>query len=477
MLTRIHREGIVAATHVPTAGCDLTQLTNEELIAGTRRLVGASNQVFAMLLAHLGEVEARGLHRERACASLYTYCIYELRFSEDAAFRRVSAARLVKRFPVLYGAIASGELHLTGLLMLGPHLTPENHLEVLARAKHRTKKELGKLLRTLAPLPEPPARIEPLGPAPARPAKLRPSWADFVESLCPPVRDLPPGDAPREWVGEGWDALLVHRPEGIHQLEPAPARAGLLEPASGPSELLEPASGPSELLEPASGPSELLEPAPARAGLLEPAPARAGLLEPASGPSELLEPAPARAGLLEPAPARSGLLEPAPARAGLAPVTGPLRYGVQFSVAEEYVQLVEQAKALLSQAHSKSSLEEIHLRAMRLLVAELEKQRFGAKPRPRKPPAATRRSVYERDGGRCSYVDETGQRCRETRWLELHHLQAFARGGTHEATNVTLRCRAHNELAAEQDFGRACAERAASAQRHESLAAQTRGAE
>jgi hypothetical protein len=82
------------------------------------------------------------------------YCIYELRFSEDAAYRRVSAARLVKRFPALYDAIASGELHLTGLLMLGPHLTPENHLDVLGRAKHRTKKELGKLLRALDPLPD-----------------------------------------------------------------------------------------------------------------------------------------------------------------------------------------------------------------------------------------------------------------------------------------------------------------------------------
>ena len=138
MLTRLHPERIAAASHVPTAGCDLTHLTNDELIAGTRRLVGASNQVLAMLLVHLAEVEARGIHRQRACSSLYTYCIYELRFSEDAAYRRVSAARLVKRFPALYEAIASGELHLTGLLMLGPHLTPENHPDVLGRAKHRT---------------------------------------------------------------------------------------------------------------------------------------------------------------------------------------------------------------------------------------------------------------------------------------------------------------------------------------------------
>src|SRR4249920_2801305 len=116
---------------VPGGDAGLAHLSDRELLANTRALVGRSNQLFAALLAHLAEVEARGLHRERACSSLYTYCIYELRFSEDAAFRRVSAARLVKRFPALYEAIASGELHLTALLMLGPHLTPENHRDVL----------------------------------------------------------------------------------------------------------------------------------------------------------------------------------------------------------------------------------------------------------------------------------------------------------------------------------------------------------
>src|SRR5688572_5558363 len=138
-------------------------LTDEELLSGTRRLVCQSNRVLAALLAHLAEVEARGLHRTRACASLYIYCIYELRMSEDAAYRRVVAARLVKRFPVLFGAVERGELHLTALVLLAPHLTEANVAEVLARAKFRTKKEILKLVRLLSPLPDVPSRIEPLG--------------------------------------------------------------------------------------------------------------------------------------------------------------------------------------------------------------------------------------------------------------------------------------------------------------------------
>ena len=121
----------IVAKLVPGGSRSLAHLSDDELLANTRRLVGKSNQLFAALLVHLAEVEARGIHRVRRCASLYTYCIYELRFSEDAAARRSSAARLGKAFPLLFDAIANGELHLTGLLMLGPHLTPENHVEVL----------------------------------------------------------------------------------------------------------------------------------------------------------------------------------------------------------------------------------------------------------------------------------------------------------------------------------------------------------
>jgi hypothetical protein len=63
--------------------------------------------------------------------------------------------------------------------------------------------------------------------------------------------------------------------------------------------------------------------------------------------------------------------------------------------------------------------------------------------------------VAKRDGGRCTYVDPvTGKRCRETRRLELHHEHAHALGGPPTAKNLTLRCAAHNALAAEQDFGR-----------------------
>ena len=62
--------------------------------------------------------------------------------------------------------------------------------------------------------------------------------------------------------------------------------------------------------------------------------------------------------------------------------------------------------------------------------------------------------MFERDSARCTFVDGAAQRCRETHCLELHHLLPFAHGGEHRSSNVTLRCAAHNLLAAEDDFGR-----------------------
>ena len=68
--------------------------------------------------------------------------------------------------------------------------------------------------------------------------------------------------------------------------------------------------------------------------------------------------------------------------------------------------------------------------------------------------AAVRRTVWARDAGRCTYTDARGQRCRETSLLEFHHREPHAKGGPASLDNVTIYCRAHNQLAAERDFGR-----------------------
>jgi 5-methylcytosine-specific restriction endonuclease McrA len=99
---------------------------------------------------------------------------------------------------------------------------------------------------------------------------------------------------------------------------------------------------------------------------------------------------------------------------------------------------------------------------LRITLARLQGRRRGAgkkiseqPPRPgsRYVLAAVRHEVWRRDGGQCTFVGSTGQRCTSRHQLELHHIAPFARGGPPTTANLTLRCRAHNRYAAEKDFG------------------------
>ncbi len=447
------------------ASTGLSHLSDSELLATTRGLVGASNHVFAALLVHLAEVETRGLYRLRSCSSLYTYCIYELRFSEDAASRRAGAAKLVKRFPVLFEAIANGELHLTGLLTLGPHLTPENHVEVLARAKFRTKKEIAKLVRTLAPLPDVPDSIEPVRAALVAPRN--PTWAEFVESLCPPVRELRPGERPQDWAN---DAELT------------PALARVAEP---PSEL-PPLTGPLLYQVQFTATEEhvtLVERAKAllshrsigtslgdlhlqamRLLVAQLERKRFGAAPSHRPPRAVKRDAPAIRQNHESIESADGLDHPRQRDdAGSCRDTQPGGEPHQRGDAQPNSDPRQRGNS----CPDREPPSDDDPRQRGDSPPDGHEPPGGERERGRYIPVRVRRQVFERDGGRCAFVDERGQRCRETHWLEVHHLQPFERAGQHEIANLALRCHAHNALAAEQDFGRAHVEKRRES-RHES---------
>src|SRR5262245_8724421 len=94
--------------------------------------------------------------------------------------------------------------------------------------------------------------------------------------------------------------------------------------------------------------------------------------------------------------------------------------------------------------------------------------------RTRRPTAAVQRAVAERDGEQCTYVSPDGRRCEEKR-LEFDHIKAAALGGPPTVTNIRLRCRTHNGMAARQQFGDAYVElRAAGFRPNSSATASTR---
>jgi hypothetical protein len=82
-------------------------------------------------------------------------------------------------------------------------------------------------------------------------------------------------------------------------------------------------------------------------------------------------------------------------------------------------------------------------------------------------PRSARRSVVERDGLGCSWVDEHGVRCGCRSWLEYDHRRPRAKGGGSEPDNLRLLCRTHNRFAAEREYGRKHVEHSIAERRRE----------
>ena len=103
----------------------------------------------ARLVAALAEVDARRLWADAGCSSLYDYCTRVLRFSEQEAYLRMEAARVAQDFPVVLSMLDDGELTLTNVGLLKPHLTQENHAEVLDAARGKSKREVARQVAVL----------------------------------------------------------------------------------------------------------------------------------------------------------------------------------------------------------------------------------------------------------------------------------------------------------------------------------------
>ena len=164
------------------------------------------------------------------------------------------------------------------------------------------------------------------------------------------------------------------------------------------------------------------------------------------------------------------------------------RYRVQLTADAELKAKLDLARDLMRHSIPSGDLAAILREALDRLIADVMKQRFGARRKksapaasptparteragaespPRREPASTAhipravcRAVVERDGLRCSWVDARGRRCEERAWLEYDHHQPRAKGGASTVDNVRLLCRSHNRYAAELELGREHVERA-----------------
>ena len=311
------------------------QTLEGNLVPGATRIIDA----LADHLADLGEFDARKLYLPAAYPSMLAYCKARLPLPEDTSRRHIHAARTARRFPAILPALADGRLHLSGVLLLAPHLTTENADELLTAAAHRSKFEIEQLIAERFPRLEFPTTIRP----------IEESASQATTESCAPERTMSPA--------------------------PAPA---------------------------------------------------------------------------------------APARATVRPIA-PQRFEMTMPIDQETLDVLQYAQALLGNAVPAGDMAAVLKRLVIEGAGQIERHKFGtgARSRPRKAgraagryvPMPVRREVWLRDGGRCTYVCESGQRCEATEHLEFDHVLEAARGGEATVDDLRLLCRAHNQYQAEQTFG------------------------
>jgi len=179
------------------------RLSNQELLAQVKLLARREREATASLIAHLAVLDERGLYLAEGCSSMFTYCVQVLHLSEHAAYGRIEAARAARRYPVILELLGDGSVNLTTVGLLAPHLTPENHGDLLQAAEYKSKRHVEELLARLRPQPAVPS---------------------FIRRLPPPNR------APAPATASG-DALRLDSRDELPSLTaPSPARPAVLAP-------------------------------------------------------------------------------------------------------------------------------------------------------------------------------------------------------------------------------------------------------
>jgi len=369
-------------------------LPDRDLLARTAALARTEREATADLVAHLAALEVRpSALASEGYGSLFAYCTEALRLSEDAACSRIDVARLSLRFPVILELLASASLNLTAVRLLRPHLTEENHHVVLARAANKPRRDVEALVAELAPRPDVPTSVRKLPamkPAPGMPSV--PGLAQELESAAL------------------WAPVMSSRES---------------------EDLLTADDGAT------SGTAAQVAPHPSSRPIVQ--------------------------------------------------TLAPNRYKVQFTIGQETHGQLQRLQRLLRREVPSGDLGVIFAQAVELYLQDVERAKLGAtakarrcapagkptanyekrirfrtdnpeaselgRPPSRHIPNQVKREVWRRDGAQCAYVSSRGHRCTERAFLELHHVDPYAKGGPATVENIALRCRRHNQYEAEQIFG------------------------
>jgi hypothetical protein len=169
------------------------QLSDAKLTAEVARLARGERAAMVSLIIHLAAFDKRRLYLAAAYPSLFAYCRGVLKLSEHEAYHRIVAARAGRAFPVVFELLDTARVTLTTVRLLAPHLTAENHRELLSAACGKSKLEVKELVAARFPKPD-----------------VRPSCRPIPRTAAPmvPTADLNPTSAGAPLTAPGQASVL-----------------------------------------------------------------------------------------------------------------------------------------------------------------------------------------------------------------------------------------------------------------------------
>jgi hypothetical protein len=406
---------------------------NEALLSEVERLVKVDRTVGAALLVHLGEVDARKLYLARGYGSMFVYCRAALGMSEAEAYLRMRAADVGRRFPLVLERFGSGDVHLSAIKLLAPHLTQDNHAQLLDRVRGKSKREIEVIVAELAPKPDVPARMRKL---PERALKPAAAFDFSAQQAC---------DTAASQASRVSTSLASLSPSAVASIAAAPASAAAALAEGERSSALHAL--------PTAEKAFALQPPQARAVStpLSPGRYKLELTLGREAHEQLVQlqalfrhqnPSGDLARIVE--RAISELLERTMKR--------------RFAQGRRPRAVRDEDGSVPTDAAGEGRADEERMQMTRdeHFQAEMavDAEQPASLPKSRYVPRKVLREVFARDDGQCTFVSPEGQRCSAREFLEVHHHEPFARGGAATVDNLRLSCRAHNQYLAELDYGR-----------------------
>ena len=411
-------------------------LSDRELLRETSNLVRHERHLQGAIIDHLAEIEARGLYLERGFSSLFDYAVRELGYSDAAAARRIGAMRLCADQADAREGLRDGSLTLSAAAELQWAFARQRRRGSISGTAAIAPAAAGSAAQndpapdsapavpsSAEPEPPPPLVLDAVGrqklveEAAGKSARqVRQMLADLDPELAPPAdRVRPLGDGRYELKA----VIDAECQQGLEQLR------GLLshvDPRMTMGQLV------GRLVKEGldrHDPSR--PPRRARSGS-RPADAKA-----TAPPTPTPEQAHGRSAAAAKHAAR-------PADTAAAPKTDPDAGHHAAPTPEWQPAVVRHAASTTKDAAIPAGAAPTPAPAVRPIPTKSTGAATAAAKScasGRAIPAGVRRQVWQRDGGRCSYVDpQTGRRCNSTHLIEIDHTCAGRRRRSWEPQTV-----------------------------------------